>query len=350
MSIAADVGVALGEFRLDSRMSVEAGSVLALVGPNGSGKTTLLRTISGLQPIDRGTIRIAELVVDDPAADRFVPPERRSVGVVFQDYLLFPHLTARDNAAFALRVRGVARSHARRRADEWLDRLGVGSRRDAKPATLSGGQAQRVALARALAFSPDVLLLDEPLAAMDAGARDEIRRDLRHHLRDYPGAAIVVSHDPVDAAVLADHIAILDHGQLVQTGTVGEVLAHPCSRYVAELVGVNLFEGIGVDHDVELVGGGRVVVAEPVRGTVFVVVDPRAVMLSLDSPQGSARNSWLLQVNEIESIGERARVRLLGAVSLVAEVTSAAVAELDLHEGRPVWAAVKATEVRVSPR
>jgi molybdate transport system ATP-binding protein len=226
----------------------------------------------------------------------------------------------------------------------------VGERADAKPAELSGGQAQRVALARALAFEPAVLLLDEPLAALDAGWRDEVRRDLRHHLRTFAGAAVVVSHDPVDAAVLADRIAILDQGRLVQAGTVGDVLAHPRSRYVADLVGVNLFEGEATGSEVRLVGGDRVVVAEQMSGPVFVVVDPRAVMLSVDPPHGSARNSWSLRVTGIESVGERARIRLEGPLALVAEITSASVVELELHEGRTVWAAVKATEVSVSPR
>ncbi len=196
---------------------------------------------------------------------------------MFQDYLLFPHLTAVDNVAFGLRARGTRRADARTAALEWLERLGVAERARAKPAALSGGQSQRVALARALAIEPTVLLLDEPLAALDAGAREDVRRDLSRHLRDFAGAVVLVSHDPVDAAVLADEIAILDRGQLVQRGAVSEVLAQPRSRYVADLVGVNLLEGHGEGHEVTLTGGARVVVADPVEGAVQLVIDPRAV-------------------------------------------------------------------------
>src|SRR5690606_21196165 len=213
---------------------------------------------------------------------------------VFQEYVLFPHLDALDNVAFGLRARGWRRGPARRRAEERLERLGVGQVARSRPSRLSGGQAQRVALARALALEPDVLLLDEPLSALDAGTRDEVRRDLRAHLSAFPGAAIVVTHDALDAAVLADRVAILDHGRLLQVGEAEEVLAHPRSRYVADLVGVNLLEGYGRGGEVVLAGGGRVVVAEPVHGPVFVVVEPRAVVLSVERPSGSARNVWHL--------------------------------------------------------
>ena len=236
MILDAHIGVDLDDFTLDVPLTVAAGSVLALVGPNGAGKTSALRAIAGLQPLDRGEVRIEDRIVDAPAADVFVVPEDRAVGVMFQDYLLFPHLSAVDNVAFGLRARGIRRADgARATALEWLERLGVAERARAKPAALSGGQSQRVALARALAIEPTVLLLDEPLAALDAGARDDVRRDLARHLRDFAGAVVLVSHDPVDAAVLADEIAILDRGALVQRGAVGDVLARPRSRYVADL-------------------------------------------------------------------------------------------------------------------
>ncbi len=278
-------------------------------------------------------IRIDEATVDAPARDIYVVPEHREVGVMFQDYLLFPHLTALDNVAFGLRARGTRRSDARAAALGWLERLGVASRAHAKPGELSGGQAQRVALARALATDPTILLLDEPLAALDAGARDDVRRDLSRHLRDFAGAVVLVSHDPVDAAVLADQVAILDDGRLVQRDTVTEVLAHPRSRYVAELVGVNLLEGHADGHEVTVAGGGRVVVAEPVSGAVQLVIDPRAVVLANEPTQGSARNQWRVRIEGVQSIGDRARVRLAGEVPLVAEVTRAAVADLGLREG-----------------
>jgi molybdate transport system ATP-binding protein len=350
MTVEADVDVTLGDFTSQLTIAVESGQVLALVGPNGAGKSTLLRAVAGLQPLDHGRIIIDGVVVDDPDSNTLVPPEQRSVGMLFQDYLLFPHLTAVENVAFGLRARGVHRARARDTAAEWLQRLGIADRAVLKPADLSGGQAQRVGLARALAVEPHVLLLDEPLAALDAAARDSVRRDLRRHLREFSGATLLVSHDPVDAAVLADEIAILDDGRIVQRGEVGEVLAHPRTRYVAELAGVNLLEGEARGHEIVLLGGDRVIVADPTHGPVFVVIAPQAISLAIDSPHNSARNHWPARVAGIETIGERARVRLAGSFPLVAEVTTAAVAELGLRDGRSVWASVKATEVRVSPR
>ena len=350
MTLDAHIGVDLDGFTLDVSLTVAAGSVLALVGPNGAGKTSALRAIAGLQPLDRGEVRIEDRTVDDPTRDVFVVPEDRAVGVMFQDYLLFPHLSAVDNVAFGLRARGTRRADARAAALEWLERLGMAERARAKPAALSGGQSQRVALARALAIEPTVLLLDEPLAALDAGAREDVRRDLSRHLRDFAGAVVLVSHDPVDAAVLADEIAIVDRGQLIQRGAVSEVLARPRSRYVADLVGVNLLEGHGVGHEVTVTGGARVVVADAVDGAVRLVIDPRAVALSMLPMQGSPRNQWAARIDGIESIGDRARIRLAGEVPLVAEVTTAAVADLGLHEDSPVWASVKATEIQVSSR
>ena len=350
MTLEARLVLAHEAFTLDIELVVGAGSVVALVGPNGAGKTTTLRAIAGLAPLQQGEIRIAGRIVDAPAQNTFVPPERREVGVMFQDYLLFPHLSAVDNVAFGLRARGVSRSDARVRGREWLARLDIADRADAKPAQLSGGQAQRVALARALAIAPEVLLLDEPLAALDAGARDEVRRDLARHLGDFPGAVVVVSHDPVDAAVLADDIAIIDQGRMVQRGSTDEVLARPQSRYVADLVGMNLLEGVADGHEVVLDGGATVFVADPFHGPVRLVIDPRAVALSPVRQTTSARNQWVGRVDGVQSIGDRGRIRVVGDVTLVAEVTAASVHDLALREGREVWVSVKATEVRVSTK
>jgi len=346
----ARIGVEIGTFALDVALQVDAGQVVALVGPNGSGKTTALRAIAGLTAIDRGRITIGDRVVDDPTIDVFVAPDERGVGVMFQDYLLFPHLDAVDNVAFGLRARRVGRRDARARAKDWLGRLDIAARAEAKPSQLSGGQAQRVALARALAIEPDVLLLDEPLAALDAGTREDVRRDLARHLARFEGSVVVVSHDPIDAAVLADEVAILDDGRLVQRGPVDDVLAHPRSRYVADLAGVNLLEGRADGRAVTLVGGGRVVVADPADGDVLLVIEPRAVALAAHPTEGSARNQWRDRVDTVDRLGDRARVRLLGEVPLVAEVTAMAVDDLGLRPGREVWAVVKATEIDVAPR
>ena len=350
MSLKAQVGVDLEGFRLDVSFTVEAGRTTAIVGPNGAGKTTLLRALAGLRALSDGRIELDGVVLDDVATGTYVPPERRPVGVVFQDNLLFPHLDALDNVAFGLRTRGHRRAEARALAAEWLDRVGLGGRERARPAELSGGQAQRVALARALAPNPALLLLDEPLAALDATTRNEVRRDLRHHLATFPGVRVLVTHDPLDAAVLADDVVVLDDGRIAQAGTPAEITARPRSRWVAELVGTNLFTGTGGPAGiVDLDGGGRLVVAEARVGPVFAVVPPRGVSLHHSRPEGSARNAWVGRIAAVEPVGDRFRIRVTGAPPIVAEVTAAAVGDVGLAEGAEVWVAVKATEIDVYP-
>jgi molybdate transport system ATP-binding protein len=351
MSLDASIRVELEGFTLDVELQVAAGETLAVVGPNGAGKTTLLRALAGLRPLTAGRIELGGVVLDDPAAGTFLPPERRQVGVVFQDNLLFPHLSARDNIGFGLRARGAGRREARQAARAWLDRVGLAGRDHARPGELSGGQAQRVALARALATGPDLLLLDEPLAALDVTTRNEIRRDLRHHLATFAGVGLLVTHDPVDAAVLADRVVVLDAGSVAQAGTPAEITARPRTRWVAELTGTNLFTGsAAVDGTVALDGGGTLVLADHVEaGPVFAVVHPRAVSLHGTEPHGSPRNTWPGRVRSVEPVGDRLRVRIDAVPPLVAEVTEGAVADLGLVEGAAVWVAVKATEIDAYP-
>ena len=346
MSLDATVRVSLDAFSLDVELHVDDGEVLAVVGPNGAGKTTLLRALSGLLAIDDGCISIDGVVVDDPASDRFVPPERRSVGVVFQEYLLFAHLSALDNVAFGLRARGARRSVARARAAELLAEVGADVRQSARPADLSGGQAQRVALARALAIEPSLLLLDEPLAALDVQIRVETRRQLREVLRRFGGARIIVTHDPVDAFTLADRLLIVEDGRVTQLGTPDEVLNRPRSPYVAQLVGLNLYRG-RAERDHIHVGNDVLIAADEHHGDVLAIVPPHAVVLSRSQPDGSARNVWPGTVAGLEPLGGRVRVRVAGTMPIVAEVTPSAVSALGLIEGAQVWAAVKATEVVV---
>jgi molybdate transport system ATP-binding protein len=262
MSLDASVALTLGRLDLDVTLSVAPGEMVAILGPNGAGKSTVLRALAGLLAIDRGRIAIDDVVVDDPGRSTFVAPERRPIGVVFQDYLLFAHLSALDNVAFGLRARGVGRADARRRAGDWLERVGLGDHAAHRPAALSGGQAQRVALARALATDPRLLLLDEPLAALDVGTRAEVRRDLRRHLQSFDGMRVMVTHDPVDAYALADRVAVVDAGRIVQLGTIAEVTAHPRSRYVASLVGTNLVAGDILDGALTTATGARVLLAD----------------------------------------------------------------------------------------
>jgi molybdate transport system ATP-binding protein len=342
--------VHLGAFDLKAELAVKPGEVVAILGPNGSGKSTLLRVLAGLIPVDRGRICIDDTVFDDPMADIFVPPERRPIGFVFQDYLLFAHLSAIDNVAFGLRARGVSKAEARRRASEWLERVGLSSHGSHRPRALSGGQAQRVALARALATDPRLLLLDEPLAALDAGTRRTVRRDLRRYLESFDGIRVLVTHDPVDAYALADRIIILEAGRVLQAGTIHEVTAHPRSRYVADLVGVNLVAGVVADGVLTTPNGAHVVIADAPAGESFAVIRPQAIVITRGSPSdSSARNTWRGTIGDIDRIGERVRLSIDGPLHLTAEITTQALHALDLRPGNEVYATAKATDIDAYP-
>jgi molybdate transport system ATP-binding protein len=350
MSLAATLHVDRGGFQLGVDLDVATGEVVALLGPNGAGKTTALRALAGLVPLRAGCVTVDAQPLDDPVRGLRIPIERRPIGVVFQDYLLFPHLTALENVAFGLRSRGMDKRRARAAARRWLDRVGLADYCGAKPRALSGGQAQRVALARALAVQPRLLLLDEPLAALDARTRLEVRADLRRHLAAFDGSTLVVTHDPLDAMVLADRLVVLEHGRLVQTGTPAQVARHPRTDYVARLVGLNLYRGRAEgDHTVRLPDGGVLTVAEPAHGDVYVVFPPSAVALYRHPPDGSPRNTWPARVTDIEQHGDTVRVHVDGTIPALVDVTAAAIAELQLLPGAEVWAALKATETHAYP-
>ena len=334
-------------FQLDIELEVAPGEVVALLGPNGAGKSTALQALAGLVPLTGGEIHVAGRCLDDPSARLLVPTSERGVGMVFQDYLLFPHLSALENVAFGLRATGTPRRQARAEAHTWLDRMGLHDLAGVKPGALSGGQAQRVALARALATGPSLLLLDEPLSALDAGTRMYIRSDLRRHLVDFPGCSVLVTHDPLDAMVLADRLVVIEQGRVVQTGTPAEVARAPRTDYVARLVGLNLYRGHATDSHVQLVGGGHLVTADSATGEVFVTFRPSAVALHRQQPEGSARNTWPGRVTGIEQHGDTVRVEVQGTPTVLADVTTAAVAELDLTPGLTVWVSVKATELQM---
>ncbi|MBL1084578.1 ABC transporter ATP-binding protein [Streptomyces actinomycinicus] len=333
-----------GAFRLDVTLTAAPGDVVALLGPNGAGKTTALRALAGLVPLTGGHLRL-----DGAELDR-MSPESRPVGVVFQDYLLFPHLSALDNVAFGPRCHGVPKSQARAQAAVWLDRMGLTEHSSAKPRRLSGGQAQRVALARALATRPRLLLLDEPLAALDARTRLDVRAQLRHHLADFEAVALLVTHDPLDAMVLADHLVVVEDGRVVQEGTPSDIARHPRTDYIAHLVGLNLYRGEAEGHSVRLDAGPGITTTEDLTGPVFVAFPPGAVTLHRDRPTGSsARNVWRCEVAGLETHGDQIRADLAGELPLAADLTTVAAAELDLRPGAPVWATVKAAQTHAYP-
>ncbi|MDI9835500.1 ABC transporter ATP-binding protein [Streptomyces sp. KAU_LT] len=331
-------------FRLDVALRAAPGDVVALLGPNGAGKTTALRALAGLVPLSAG-----HLLLDGADLGR-TPPEARPVGVVFQDYLLFPHLSALDNVAFGPRCRKVPKAAARAQAAAWLERMGLAEHAASRPRRLSGGQAQRVALARALATRPRLLLLDEPLAALDARTRLDVRARLRHHLADFEAVAVLVTHDPLDAMVLADHLVVIEDGRVVQEGGPADIARHPRSDYIARLVGLNLYRGEADGHAVRVDGGPVVTTTEELTGPVFVAFPPGAVTLHRERPTGSsARNLWRCEVDGLETHGDQIRAALSGELPLAADLTTLAAAELDLRPGATVWATVKAAQTHAYP-
>jgi molybdate transport system ATP-binding protein len=356
MTLSVDVVVARGALRVHATLDAREGETLALLGPNGSGKSTVVACLAGLLPPDEGAISLDGRTLDDAALRTHVLPEERPIGVVFQDGLLFPHLSAVENAAFPLRARGVGADEARERSRALLDRLGFPSARaDARPTDLSGGEAQRVAIARALIHEPRLLLMDEPTSSLDVRARSELRPLIRATLEGFHGVRILVTHDPVEALTLADRIVVLEEGEVTQSGTAEQLRNAPRTPYVADLVGVNLFAGrlepLDAGTGSVVTSKGSVVVPwpdglplEPLDG-VLAVLRPSDVVLHTSEPEGSARNVLQGRVAEIAIEGERARVRLAGEPPVVAEITLGSVDRLGLREGGTVWASFKAVEI-----
>jgi molybdate transport system ATP-binding protein len=356
MSLEMEVGLERDGFHLEARLSVPAGRTVALLGPNGAGKSTLVGVLAGLVTPRTGVVALDGEILDDPATGSHVPAERRPVGIMFQDLLLFPHLSAVENVAFPLRARGAGRAESQRRAVEWLDRMGVASVAQARPSTLSGGEAQRVALARALVQEPRLLVLDEPLSALDVRARGVIRSLVRSTLEGFDGVRVVVTHDPVDAMTLTDRLVLMENGRITQEGTPEQIRTGPRTHYAAELVGVNLFAGRLVPLEE---GAGRLETSEgdvvvawphgvdgPLEG-VIGLVRPADVSLFRARPEGSARNVVRGVVASLVPDGERIRVRIEGFPALVAEVTRGSAARLGLSEGTAIWASFKAVEVQL---
>jgi molybdate transport system ATP-binding protein len=300
--------------RLRVELSARRGEVVAVIGPNGAGKSTMLRALAGIISHE------GEVEVDGESWTRPPRPVReRRVGIVFQDQLLFPHLSALQNVAFGPRSRGVSRAEADQRAASWLDRFGIGDLSDRKPARLSGGEAQRVAIARALATEPALLLLDEPFSSLDVGVATALRIELARHLSAYDGITLLVTHDAMDALTLADRVVVLDRGVIAQVGTPREVAAQPRTEHVARLVGLNVLR----------------------EGDRYVSFSPSVVTVSLLEPAGSARHRWPGVIAHATPHGTSVRLLVTGDRELLADVTPEATTELGLLPGREVWLSVK---------
>ena len=346
----------LGATSLDVALEVRAGECLALAGPSGAGKTSVLRAVAGLLCPSAGRVTCDEDVWLDTAAGVCRAPEDRSCGYLFQDYALFGHLRAWENVAYPMH-REVPRRERRGRAAELLGRFGVEHLAEARPRTLSGGERQRVALARALARRPRALLLDEPLSALDARTRRDATRALATVLRDAGVPAVLVTHDFAEAAELADRVAIMDAGHVVQTGTATDVAAAPASAFVAGFAGAVVLTGSASPGPsgltvVALDGGGTVVSADDVHGPVAASVYPWEIALTApggDAHATSAQNHLTARVATTTVLGNRVRVALDAPQPLVAEITTAAAERLDLAPGRPIGATWKATVTRLTP-
>jgi molybdate transport system ATP-binding protein len=356
VSLDARLSARLGPHAFELAFAIEARGTLALVGESGAGKTTALRLLAGLLRPTAGRLEVAGEVWFDAAAGIERPACERSVGWVPQDWALFPHLDARANVAFGLRASGLGRRDADARADAALARVGMADLAARHPRELSGGQQQRVALARALVLEPALLLLDEPLSALDLRTRQSVRGELKRLLATLPCVTVYVTHSAVEALVFGDRIAVLEDGTIRQQGAADELVRRPRTPYVAELMGVNLLRGTlrpgdgdGLGH-LDTGGGDIAVVDDGPAGEVFGVVDPRDITLSREAPAGSARNVVRGRIAELvpePPLGERLRVVIEGRPPLVAEITRQAAERMGLAEGVEVHATFKATGVTV---
>jgi molybdate transport system ATP-binding protein len=343
---------ALGDLPLDVVLRVEPGECLALAGPSGAGKTSILRVAAGLLRPERGLVEANGETWLDTERGIDVPAECRRCGYVFQHYALFPHLSAWQNVAYPLRR--LPRADRRARALALLDRFGLADRADARPPTLSGGERQRVAVARALARDPDVLLLDEPLSALDASTRAAAARELGGVLGASDAPTVLVTHDFAEAAQLGDRVGIVDQGRVVQLGTASDLAAAPRSAFVADFTGAVVLTGIarsgddGLTH-VELDGGGTVTTTEHGHGAVAVSIYPWEITIEPpgDEAHGSVQNHLAVEVLSITTVGNRVRLGLSGPQPLVAEITQTSAERLGLHAGAKVTATWKAAATRL---
>ena len=344
----------LRELELDIELKIDGDGCAAIVGPSGAGKSTVLRIIAGLRRPDPGRVVMGEEVWLDSDRGIDLRPEERTCGFMFQDYALFPHLSSWRNVAFGMPG---PRQDRRGRALEQLRRFGVEGLADARPTSLSGGERQRVALARSLARDPSLLLLDEPLAALDTRTRAQAGRELVHALRGTRALAIVVTHDFSEAAMLADEIFVMDAGRIVQRGTAADLSARPASAFVADFAGSVVLNGTARPSadgltQVEMDGGGMLHSTDLIQGPVAALVFPWEISLEPGGAEheSSALNRLAVEVISVTEIGNRARIGLSSPQPLVAEVTVESIRSLALRPGARVTASWKATATRLVPR
>jgi molybdate transport system ATP-binding protein len=348
----AEARTKLGALELDVALEVRAGECLALAGPSGAGKTSVLRIAAGLVRPRRGLVQANGETWLDTERGVDVPPEQRRCGYVFQEYALFPHLSAWQNVAYPLR--GMPRAQRRERALELLGRFGLRELADARPRTLSGGERQRVAVARALARKPDVLLLDEPLSALDARTRARASRELAAVLRDVEVPALLVTHDFAEAAQLGDRVGVIDAGRVVQDGTPSELAAAPRSAFVADFAGAVVLTGVAERLPdgltaVALDGGGTVTSTDVFEGPVAVSVYPWEIAIEPagEPAHGSTQNRLPAEVLTVTGVGNRVRLGLAGPQPMAAEITEPAARALGLRPGSRVTASWKAAATRL---
>ncbi|MFL5625578.1 MAG: ABC transporter ATP-binding protein [Ktedonobacteraceae bacterium] len=368
----------LNTFHLELGFSAEQGKTTVLLGESGAGKSTVLRLLTGLLHPQRGHISLEDVIYFDSKSKIIVPPQERPFGYVFQDYALFPHLSVYENVAFGLRAQHMGRAFIRKRVGQALEQVRLPGFEQRRPAQLSGGQQQRVAVARALALQPRLLLLDEPLAALDVQTRREIRQELRHILADVGITTVMVTHQYLEALLFGHSILVLDEGRVIQQGSHRDLLEHPRSAYVAELVGMNFFRGrvlyCETNHycTIELNNNGHpftitaaleqgafgLVKAPAKDEDAFVVVDPRSITLYQTPPDSSARNIFYGEIVQVLRLGSsttskhsdgRVRVSIMldaATAPLTAEITEASAGRMELCEGKSIYAAFKVSEAR----
>ncbi len=355
MSLQAHLCVQRGPFRLQVEIEAEAGETIVLLGPNGSGKSTLVEALAGLLPLVEGEVRLDGELLEAAGTGVRVPPQRRPLGVMFQGLWLFPHLSVRDNVAYGLTARGWSRRRAHARIESLLQRLELEALAKRRPAELSGGEAQRVALARAVAAEPRLLLLDEPLSALDLEARPRARSFLQNLLEEFTGIRLLITHDALEALLFADRLWVLEGGRVAQAGRPDELRRYPRTPYVAALAGVNLVSGVLEREEgrpVLKLGNASLslpALSLPPGSRVHALIPPHAVSVHLQPPEPARPDTVVGRIQSIELIGGRVRLQLDSTPRLFAEVSPESVRERGLIPGKQVFATLESSKIDVYP-